>query len=104
MNKNRKTKKETLKRKSRSKHLMSELSYMTLPEAPLLEIEENQLFCQKVFTFLQSREHKIQIHGDNYLEHIEKSTQVLKEMAERVKETPKQGRLLFSESMKLKRF
>lgn len=41
---------------------------MTLPEPPFLEVEENQFFCQKAFTFLQSREHKSQIHGDNYLE------------------------------------
>jgi len=33
-----------------------------------LDIEENQLFCQKVFAFLQSREHKIQIHGEHYRE------------------------------------
>ncbi|KIL19530.1 hypothetical protein B4107_3757 [Bacillus safensis] len=25
--------------------------------------------CQKVFAFLQSREHKIQIHGEHYREH-----------------------------------
>ncbi|MGN7404858.1 hypothetical protein [Bacillus safensis] len=42
---------------------------MTLPEHPFLDIEENQLFCQKVFAFLQSREHKIQIHGEHYREH-----------------------------------
>nr|WP_254637627.1 hypothetical protein [Bacillus pumilus] len=48
---------------------MNELSYMTLPENAFLDIEENQLFCQKVFTFLQSREDKIQIHGNHYREH-----------------------------------
>ncbi|WP_433960739.1 YxiF family protein [Bacillus zhangzhouensis] len=53
------------------------------------------MFCQKVFTFLHSREHKIQIHGDNYREHIIKSTQMLKEIVSRVKLTPKQGRLIF---------
>ncbi|MGA3880071.1 YxiF family protein [Bacillus pumilus] len=86
---------ETLKRKSRRKHLMNELSYMTLPENAFLDIEENQLFCQKVFTFLQSREDKMQIHGDGYREHIEKSEQMLKEMVKKVKVSPKQGRLLF---------
>ena len=60
MNNNRNSKIETLKRKSRRKHLMNELSYMTLPENAFLDIEENQLFCQKVFTFLQSREEKVQ--------------------------------------------
>nr|WP_240503405.1 hypothetical protein [Bacillus safensis] len=69
MNNNRKSKIKTLKRKSRRKHLINELSYMTLPEHPFLDIEENQLFCQKVFAFLQSREHKIQIHGEHYREH-----------------------------------
>nr|WP_260856539.1 hypothetical protein [Bacillus safensis] len=48
---------------------MNKLSYMTLPEHPFLDIEENQLFCQKVFAFLQSREHKIEIHGEHYREH-----------------------------------
>ncbi|TYS31042.1 hypothetical protein FZC65_13975 [Bacillus pumilus] len=92
---NSKAKIETLKRRSRRKHLMNELSYMTLLENALLDIEENQLFCQKVFTFLQSREDKIQIHGNYYREHIEKSEQVLKEMVKKVKVTPTQGRLLF---------
>ncbi|WP_422851184.1 YxiF family protein [Bacillus safensis] len=59
--------------------LINELSYMTLPEHPFLDIEENQLFCQKVFAFLQLREHKIQIHGEHYQEHIEKSVQMLNE-------------------------
>ncbi|WP_353854459.1 hypothetical protein [Bacillus sp. Bos-x628] len=68
---------------------------MTIPENPFLDIEENQLFCQKVFTFLHSKEHKIQIHGDNYREHIEKSSQMLKEIVSRVKVTPKQGRQIF---------
>lgn len=45
MNNNPKTKIETLKRKSRRKHLINELSYMTLPENAFLDIEENQLFC-----------------------------------------------------------
>lgn len=75
MNNNRNPKIKTLKRKSRRKHLMNELSYMTLPENPFLDIEENQLFCQKVFAFLQSREYKIAIHGEHYREHIEKSVQ-----------------------------
>ncbi|PSB69929.1 hypothetical protein C6345_12735 [Bacillus sp. LNXM12-2] len=95
MTKNQKPKIETLKRKSRRKHLMNELSYMTLPENPFLDIEENQLYCQKVFTFLQSREDKIQIHGNHYREHIEKSTHMLKEMVSQVKVTPTQGRLIF---------
>ena len=64
MNNKGKTKIETLK-KSRRKHLINELSYMKIPEPPFLEIKKNHLFCQKVFTFLQSREHKSQIHGDN---------------------------------------
>lgn len=95
MNNNPKTKIVTLKRKGRRKHLMNELSYMTLPENAFLDIEENQLFCQKVFSFLQLREDKIQIHGNDYREHIEKSEQMLKEMVQKVKLSPKQGRLLF---------
>ncbi|MGG5180164.1 YxiF family protein [Bacillus sp. MM09(2025)] len=67
---NSKAKMDTLKRRSRRKHLMNELSYMTLPENAFLDIEENQLFCQKVFTFLQSREDKIQIHGNHYRERL----------------------------------
>ncbi|XNN69237.1 hypothetical protein ACLM2U_15555 [Bacillus pumilus] len=86
---------ETLKRKSRRKHLMNELSYMTLPENAFLDIEENKLFCQKVFTFLQSREDKIQIHGNHYREYIEKSEQTLNEMVKKLKVSPKKGRLLF---------
>ncbi|MEE3678736.1 hypothetical protein V2J31_14055 [Bacillus safensis] len=95
MNNNRKTKIETLKRKSRRKHLMNELSYMTLPEHPFLDIEENQLFCQKVFAFLYARENKIQIHGDNYREHIKKSTQMLKELVKNAERYPKEARIMF---------
>ncbi|MGQ7866168.1 YxiF family protein [Bacillus sp. WC2502] len=95
MNNNRNSKIETLKRKSRRKHLINELSYMTLPENAFLDIEENQLFCQKVFAFLQSREHKIQIHGEHYQEHIEKSVQMLKELVSQVKVIPAQARLMF---------
>lgn len=54
--------------------------------------------------FPSMREDKIQIHGNHYREHIEKSTHMLKEMVSQVKVTPTQGRLIFFESMKLKRF
>lgn len=94
MNNNQKSKIKTLKRKSRRKHLINELSDMTLPEHPFLDIEENQLFCQKVFAFLQSREHKIEIHGEHYQEHIEKSVQMLKEWVSQVKVTPAQARFM----------
>ncbi|MGN7327322.1 YxiF family protein [Bacillus pumilus] len=70
MNNNRNSKIKTLKRKSRRKHLINELSYMTLPEHPFLDIEENQLFCQNVFAFLQSRKHKIKIHGEDCRENV----------------------------------
>lgn len=104
MNNNRNSKIETLKRKSRRKHLMNELSYMTLPENAFLDIEENQLFCQKVFTFLQSREEKVQIYGNHYREHIEKSEQMLKELVKKVKITPTQGRLLFFRDREIEAF
>ncbi|KIL20297.1 hypothetical protein B4134_3793 [Bacillus safensis] len=94
MNNNRTSKIETLKRKSRRKHLINELSYMTLSEHPFLNTEENQLFCQKVFVFLQSREHKIQIHGEHYQEHIEKSVQMLKELVSWVKVASAQARFM----------
>lgn len=32
-------------------------------------IKSRSTVCQKVFAFLQSREHKIQIHGEYYREH-----------------------------------
>ncbi|MFP3750202.1 hypothetical protein [Bacillus altitudinis] len=47
MNNKGKTKIETLKRKSRRKHLINELSYMKLPEPPFLEIKKIICFVRR---------------------------------------------------------
>ncbi|MEK4051570.1 YxiF family protein [Bacillus sp. FSL K6-2839] len=89
------TKNRNLKKKKQKKTLNERIKLYDTSRKSIFSIEENQLYCQKVFTFLQSREDKIQIHGNHYREHIEKSTHMLKEMVSQVKVTPTQGRLIF---------
>ncbi|WP_345820466.1 YxiF family protein [Bacillus pumilus] len=89
------TKNRNLKKKKQKKTLNERIKLYDTARKSIFSIEENQLYCQKVFTFLQSREDKIQIHGNHYREHIEKSTHMLKEMVSQVKVTPTQGRLIF---------
>ncbi|WP_252067791.1 hypothetical protein [Bacillus sp. 7788] len=89
------TKNRNLKKKKQKKTLNDRIKLYDTARKSIFSIEENQLYCQKVFTFLQSREDKIQIHGNHYREHIEKSAHMLKEMVSQVKVTPTQGRLIF---------
>lgn len=91
----RKTKMEQLKRKSRRKNLVKEINFMNLTEELFLDIEDNDLFCKNVFSLLNTRENKIQLQGDSYKEHIQKSIQLLNETIDNIEVTPKQGRLLF---------
>lgn len=91
----RKTKMELLKRRSRRKNLVKEINFMNLTEEPFLDIEDNDLFCKNVFSLLNTRENKIQLQGDSYKEHIQKSIQLLKDTIDNIEVIPKQGRLLF---------
>jgi hypothetical protein len=91
----RKTKMELLKRKNRRKNLVKELNVMNLKEEPFLDIEDNDLFCKKAFSLLNTWENKIQLQGDSYKELIQKSIQLLNETMDNIKVIPKQGRLLF---------
>ena len=50
----RKNKMELLKRKSRRKNLIKELNCVFLTEEPFLDIEDNDLFCKKVFSLLNT--------------------------------------------------
>ncbi|PAM93331.1 hypothetical protein B4N84_18515, partial [Flavobacterium sp. IR1] len=95
MSDERKTKMELLKRKSRRANLVKELHFMNLTEEPFLDIEDNDLFCKNVFSFLNTCENKIQLQGDSYKEHIQKSIQLLNETIDTIEITPNQGRLLF---------
>ncbi|MED3794133.1 MULTISPECIES: YxiF family protein [Bacillaceae] len=91
----RKTKMELLKRQSRRKNLVKEINFMNLTEEPFLDIEDNDLFCKNVFSLLNTRENKIQLQGDSYKEHIQKSIQLLNDTIDNIEVIPKQGRLLF---------
>lgn len=91
----RKTKMELLKRQSRRKNLVKEINFMNLTEEPFLDIEDNDLFCKNVFSLLNTRENKIQLQGDSYKEHIQKSIQLLNDTIDNIEVLPKQGRLLF---------
>ncbi|WP_234969358.1 YxiF family protein [Bacillus massilinigeriensis] len=91
----RKTKMELLKRQSRRKNLVKEINFMNLTEEPFLDIEDNDLFCKNVFSLLNTRESKIQLQGDSYKEHIQKSIHLLNEIIDNIGAIQKQGRLLF---------
>ncbi|MCB5237923.1 hypothetical protein [Niallia circulans] len=91
----RKTKMELLKRQSRRKNLVKEINFMNLTEEPFLDIEDNDLFCKNVFSLLNTRKNKIQLQGDSYKEHIQKSIQLLNDTIDNIEVIPKQGRLLF---------
>lgn len=86
---------ELLKRKSRRKNLVKELNFVNLPSEPFLDAEENDLFCKKVFSLLDTKENKIKLQGNDYQENIRKSIQLLKEMIENLDVTTQEGRLLF---------
>lgn len=90
-----KTKMELLKRQSRRKNLVKEINFMNLTEEPFLDIEANDLFCKNVFSLLNTKENKIQLQGDSYKEHIQKSIQSLNDTIDNIEVIPKQGRLLF---------
>ena len=94
MSDERKTKMELLKRKSRRKNLLKEINFMNLSEEPFLNIEDNDLFCKNVFSLLNRKENKIQLQGDSYKEHIQKSRQLLNDTIDNIEVIPKQGRLL----------
>lgn len=91
----RKTKMELLKRQSRRKNLIKEINFMNLTEEPFLDIEDNDLFCKNVFSLLNTKKNKIQLQGDSYKEHIQKSIQLLNDTIDNIEVLPKQGRLLF---------
>lgn len=90
----RKTKMKLLKRQSRRRNLVKEINFMNLTEEPFLDIEDNDLFCKNVFSLLNTKEYKIQLQGENYKEHIQKSIQLLKDTVDNIEVIPKQGRLL----------
>ncbi|MEF7566119.1 hypothetical protein V4V35_24305 [Bacillus infantis] len=95
MSNERNTKVEFLKRKSRRNNLIKEINFMDLKKEPFLDIENNDVFCKKAFSLLNTSGNKIQLQGDNVEEHIQKSIQLLKKIIDRIEVIPKQGRLLF---------
>lgn len=90
----RKTKMELLKRKSRRKNLIKELNFMNLIDEPFLTTEDNDFFCKKAFSLLNTKK-KIQLQGDDYKENIQKSIKLLNETINNIEEPPEKGRLLF---------
>ncbi|WLD93037.1 hypothetical protein [Alkalihalobacillus sp. AL-G] len=86
---------ELLKRKSRRKNLIKGLNFMNLTEDPFLDIEDNDLFCKKVFSLLNTKKNKIQLQGNDYKDNIQKSIQLLNETFDNIEVTRNKGRLLF---------
>jgi hypothetical protein len=89
------TKMELLKRKSRRKVLIKELKCVNFLEEPFLIIEENDLFCKKVFSLLYTRTNKVRIQDGNHNGNIQKSIQLIKETIVNTNIISKEGRLLF---------
>lgn len=94
LNDQRKAKIELLKRNNRRKNLVKEIDFIKHAEEPFLNIEDNNLFCKNVYSILNKRENKIKLQGDSYKEHIQNSIQLLNDTIDKIKVTPKQGRLL----------
>ncbi|BFH11629.1 hypothetical protein J6TS7_66130 [Paenibacillus dendritiformis] len=86
---------EFLKRKNRRNNVIKELDFMKLPTDPLLEIEENDLFCKQVFLKLSSIRNKIILQGMNYEENINKSVQTLRNIQLTTDTLSKEGRVFF---------
>jgi hypothetical protein len=86
---------ELLKRKSRRKNLIKELNFMNFTEEPFLDIEDNDLFCKKVFSLLNTMKNKVRLQGDDYKESIQKSIQLINDTIDNIEVIPKKGRLLF---------
>lgn len=84
-----------LKRKNKRKNLIKELNFMNFTEEPFLDIKDNELFCKKVFSILNTKENKVQLQGDDYKERIQKSIQLINDTIDNIKVIPKKGRLLF---------
>ncbi|MFL0444609.1 YxiF family protein [Bacillus subtilis] len=95
MNNERVKKMELLKRKSRRKNLIRELDFLHITEDSFLDIEENELFCKKAFSILDTKQNKVQIQGTDYIENIQKSIQLLKDTFEIVELGSNEARLLF---------
>src|SRR5690606_33636924 len=86
---------ELLKRKSRRKNLIKELDFLSLEEERFLGFEDNDIFCKKVFSLLNTKKNKIQLQGDNHRDNILKSVRLLIETIDNTEVIPKKGRLLF---------
>lgn len=91
----RKIKMELLKRKSRRKNLIQELNFMNLTEDSFLDIEDNDIFCKKVLSLLNTKSNKIELQGDNYQENIINSIQLLNETIDTIKVILEKRRVLF---------
>lgn len=91
----RREKMEYLKRKSRRKNFLKELNFISVTEESFLDIKDNDLFCKKVFSLLNTQKNKNQIKGEDYKEIIQKSIQFLKKTIKNIEVTEKKGRLLF---------
>lgn len=68
---------------------------MNFTEEPFLDIKDNDLFCKKVFSILNTKENNVQLQGDDYKERIQKSIQLINDTIDNIKVIPKKGRLLF---------
>jgi len=68
---------------------------MKLPTDPLLEIEDNDLLCKKVFSTLSESRNKIILQGKNYEENINKSLQALRNIVLTTDTLSKEGRVFF---------
>ncbi|MFP7470569.1 hypothetical protein SFC55_06125 [Niallia taxi] len=95
MSDERKLKMELLKRKSRRKNLIQELNFMNLTEDSFLDIEDNDIFCKKVLSLLNTKSNKIELQDDNYQENIKNSIQLLNETIDTIKVILEKRRVLF---------
>ncbi|MTH55007.1 hypothetical protein GKZ89_16510 [Bacillus mangrovi] len=92
---NKNSKMELLKRKTKRKNLIKQLDSIHFTEEPFLDMDQNDIFCKKVFALLEQKQDKMQIHGEDYQENINKSISILKSKLTDIDDKPPSARLFF---------
>ena len=84
-----------LQRKNRRNNLIKVLSFMHVDASCFLDSCANEVFCKTVFSVLDTKEHKIQIHGANHNECMQTSMRLIHDTLRGMGVTSTYGRLLF---------
>lgn len=98
-----KTRIEVLKRNNRRSILIRDLSkYINITNESLLEVNENDKFCKKIFDKLSILPNKLKLGNDDYKKSIELSLEYLKSLSNKVSLTKNfKTRVLFFRELEI---